>query len=437
MKDELIKLLKLESIDLNKELSFIHNDKDSLKVHVFLNDKFVSCPVCGSISIRKNGYRKKHITHSISTLEPCHIILYSKRFLCVDCRKSFIEENPFSYKFSKTSTLTVLLVLEDLKSHTSTFSSVAKSYNITSQTVANIFDYYIHSNRLTLPEILCIDEIYTKKLTKYKYSCVMINFLNRKLIDVLPSRHKLHLIDYFSKIPVKERMNVKYVIIDMYLPYKEVAKSVFFNCKIAVDSFHVISHLNRAMDQIRLSIMKKFAKGKSPIKESNMYYYMLKKYHYFFKMNFDKIPDKEMKIYKIHSKWDKYSILKYLLDIDSDLKIAYNLRNRYYEFNMTATYENCDEELDDLISCFLKNKFTVFNEFGRLLLHWRQEIKNSFIVIDNRRLSNGPMEGVNSRLKCLIKSANGYSNFSRFRNRCIYTINKDVPISLYTNKTKK
>jgi hypothetical protein len=47
------------------------------------------------------------------------------------------------------------------------------------------------------------------------------------------------------------------------------------------------------------------------------------------------------------------------------------------------------------------------------------------------------MEGVNSRLKCLIKNANGYSNFSRFRNRCIYTINKDVPISLYTNKAKK
>ena len=430
MRDDLIKMLKLDSIDLNKDLSFIHNDKDSLKIHIYLNNKFVSCPVCGSLSIRKNGYRKKHIVHSISTLEPCHIILHSKRFLCMDCKKSFMEYNPFSDTLSKTSHTTKLLVLNDLKSHTSTFSSIAASYNISTQNAINIFDKYIHARRLVLPEILCMDEIYTKKLTKHKYCCVMIDFLNHKLVDVIPSRHKFYLINYFSRIAVKERMNVKYVIIDMYLPYKQVAKAVFFNCKIAVDSFHVISHLNMAIDEIRLSIMRKYAKGKSPIKESSMYYYMLKKYHYFFKMNFDKIPDKEIKVYKIHSKWDKYAILNYLLNIDDDLKEAYYLKTKYQEFNASATFDNCDEELDDFINRFLNSKFSSLNKFGHLLLNWRQEIKNSFLVFDNRRLSNGPMEGVNSRLKCLIKNANGYKNFSRFRNRCIYNINKDVPISL-------
>ena len=223
----------------------------------------------------------------------------------------------------------------------------------------------------------------------------------------------------------------------MYVPYIVVAKSVFFDCKIAVDSFHVISHLNSAMDDIRLSIMNKYKKGKSPIKEADMYYYMLKKFHYFFKKNFDDIYDGNIKVNKIQSKWDKWEILKYLLEIDEDLKVAYHLKVRYQEFNATATYETCDNELPDLINCFLNSPFKAFVEFGKLLNHFKEEIKNSFIVIDNRRLSNGAMEGVNSRLKCLIKNANGYKNFSRFRNRCIYTINKDVPISLYTNKIKK
>ena len=437
MTDELINILNLKSININKDLSFAKNDKDSLKIHIYLNDSFVSCPVCGSISIKKNGHRIKHVIHSISTLEPCHIVLHSKRFLCSDCGKSFIEFNPFSDNLSKISHSTKLLVLEDLKSHTSTFSSVASSYNLSCQSVINIFDNYIHPRRLTLPKVLCIDEIYTKRLTKYKYCCVMLNFQTLKLVDILPSRHKFFLIDYFSKIPLKERLNVEYVIIDMYVPYKEVIKNVFFNAKIAVDSFHVISHLNYAMDKIRLSVMNNFKKGKSPIREANMYYYMLKKYHYFFKMNFDNIPEKEMPIYKIHSKWDKYEILKYLLSIDSNLKIAYYLKCKYQEFNYTMNYYNCDDELDSLIDEFLNNKYSQFQEFGRLLLHWKEEIKNSFTVIDNRRLSNGPMEGVNSKLKCLIKSANGYKNFSRFRNRCIYTINKDVPISLYNKKKNK
>jgi transposase len=38
------------------------------------------------------------------------------------------------------------------------------------------------------------------------------------------------------------------------------------------------------------------------------------------------------------------------------------------------------------------------------------------------------MEGINSRIKTIMKSANGYRNFNRFRNRVIYSINKNVPI---------
>lgn len=437
MTDELIKLLKLDKLNVNKDLSYVHFDKESLKVHIYLDIKFISCPKCGSINIKRHGYRIKHVIHSISTQEPCHIVFHASRFICADCNKTFLQANPFSEYLTRISYTTKLLILEDLKSHTATYSSVAALYNVSSRAVMNIFDSYIHSTRSTLPEILCMDEIYTKNLTKRKYCCVMLNFINQKLVDVVSSRHKYDLIDYFSRIPKKERENVKYVVIDMYVPYIVVAKSVFFDCKIAVDSFHVISHLNYAMDTIRLSIMNKFKKGKSPIKEADLYYYMLKKFHYFFKKNFDDIYNGNIKINKIRAKWDKWEILKYLLDIDKDLKAAYYLKAKYQEFNATASYETCDNELLDLINGFLNSPFKPFVEFGKLLSHFKEEIKNSFIVIDNRRLSNGAMEGVNSRLKCLIKNANGYRNFSRFRNRCIYTINKDVPISLYNINNKK
>ena len=56
------------------------------------------------------------------------------------------------------------------------------------------------------------------------------------------------------------------------------------------------------------------------------------------------------------------------------------------------------------------------------------EIGSSFIKVNGKRLSNGPMEGINSRIKTMMKSANGFRNFNRFRNRVIYSINKNVPI---------
>ena len=136
-------------------------------------------------------------------------------------------------------------------------------------------------------------------------------------------------------------------------------------------------------------------------------------------MNFEKIFNGETYIHKMKIKWDKHEIRRYFLSIDSDSEYAYYLKEKYREFNLTADYETCDEEFDKLIE--------EFREFGKLIKRWRKNIKNSFIRVNNKRLSNGPMEGINSRIKTILKSANGIKKFFRLRNRVIYSINKDVP----------
>ena len=50
------------------------------------------------------------------------------------------------------------------------------------------------------------------------------------------------------------------------------------------------------------------------------------------------------------------------------------------------------------------------NRFVRFLT-----IKN----VDKKRFSNGPAEGLNNAIKTLIKDANGYKNFDRFRKRVL------------------
>ena len=45
------------------------------------------------------------------------------------------------------------------------------------------------------------------------------------------------------------------------------------------------------------------------------------------------------------AKWTKHEIRSYLFSIDTDLRDAYFLKERYREFNLTANYEGCDEEL--------------------------------------------------------------------------------------------
>ena len=77
-----------------------------------------------------------------------------------------------------------------------------------------------------------------------------MNFFTKKIIEIYPTRLKIELIDKMIHLLESTRNLVKYVIIDMYMPYKEVTKAIFRNFIIAVDSFHVMKHLNDAMDVV-------------------------------------------------------------------------------------------------------------------------------------------------------------------------------------------
>lgn len=440
MNNDTIKLLNLEGINVDLTKSDIIKDANTLYCNIVLTKLDEICPECGSISYSLKDYQSKKITHSISTAFPCILKYKARRYICKDCGKIFYERNPFSLPDEKTSTMTRFLVINSLRSHTSTFSSVAKQYNLTPMTVMNIFDSWVDCKRKTFPSIICIDEIYTNKLSNSsKYAAVLLDFRTREIVEIYHSRHKAYLANRFTIIPEEERLGVRAVIIDMWDSYKELTHRYFKNSIVAVDSFHIINHLNKYLDKIRLKVMKRYLKSNvNRFIDHEMYYYMLKKFHYFFTKNYEDIYDGEIRIYKINAKWKKDEILKYLLSIDDDLKYGYELKEKYREFNLTAEYETCDEELTKLIDKFCNSHLEEYREFGKMIRRWKDEIKNSFIRVELRinnkgeqikkRLSNGPMEGTNARLKCIIKNANGYRNFSRFRNRCMFCINKNTPI---------
>lgn len=80
-------------------------------------------------------------------------------------------------------------------------------------------------------------------------------------------------------------------------------------------------------------------------------------------------------------------------------------------------------------------------KFGRTLRNRDQEIIDSFIVvgvrhkvdmetgqvvISDQKLNTNLMENRNSINKTIKKNANGYANWDRFRNRCLYVLRPDA-----------
>lgn len=285
---------------------------------------------------------------------------------------------------------------------------------------------------------MCFDEKHINgTITKNNYLFVITDFLKNNIYDILPSRHKNVISNYFKKIPYQIRDNVQYIVIDMWETYKDVANIYFKNAKIAIDSFHVMNLINKAMQTVRISVMQKFNNNAEEIENNHDYYYMLKKFKYFLVTEFDDITNKPIFVHKFNYHMTKHQVLKYLLDIDPKIKEAYYLTSRYREFNKTANINNCAMELEILLDNFYDTEIKEFNEVAKTISHWKEYILNSFITVESedsedkkimRRLSNGPAEGINAKLEIINTNGFGYTNFERFRKRCIYSINKNVAI---------
>ncbi len=405
------------------------------------------CPICGSNVLYKNGHTIKIVKHCTYYTSLFLVKCYIQNYKCKECNHTFREKNTFANENEQLSKETIFVILDKLKYHTATFESVARDLHLNRHTVMNVFDRYVeYIPSSTLPEIMCFDEKHINKgLSDKSYSFVILDWKNIKIYDMLPSRHKNTIENYFEKFSLETRKKVKYIIIDMWETYKDVAKRYFKNAKIAVDSFHVIEHINKAMNNARIKVMQKYNLKTDELDDNHPYYYVLKKYHSFFLKLFDDIKDFNYYSKKLKMWLDKYNLMKYMLDIDDELKLAYELSEEYREFNKTANEENCKEQLEDLIIKFFNSKLEPFIEVAKTLSTWKEYILNSFITIKDcfdedgkpRRLSNGPIEGINSMIEKININGNGYSNFDRFKNRCIYVINKEYIIRGTPKKSKQ
>ena len=91
------------------------------------------------------------------------------------------------------------------------------------------------------------------------YCCLLMNFITGEVIDVLPTRRKHYLIDYFTSIrgdiqnytlKRSELNNVKYISMDLYDNFRDVAQICFPDAVVCADSFHVTKHLTDDFNKI-------------------------------------------------------------------------------------------------------------------------------------------------------------------------------------------
>ena len=110
-------------------------------------------------------------------------------------------------------------------------------------------------NKEHLPEAICIDEFKSVKNIDGAMSFVFADYQSKSIIDIVEDRRLNSLTEYFSRFSLEARNNVKYVCMDMYVPYISLVNSIFPNAEIVIDKFHIVNLVSRAFNQTRISIM--------------------------------------------------------------------------------------------------------------------------------------------------------------------------------------
>ena len=412
------------------------------------------CPSCG-FRMHSRGIKNRTITHPI--LQDNYsliLILKQRRWRCTnpECRYDISESFKFVNKQRRTTNATDMLIVDAYRNLLETSASIAKRFHVSDSHAHEVFDRYVKLDRLPLTDAISIDEVHLDMDNDCRYALVIQDFHTGDPIDLLRSRRTNITEPYFVSIPSEERNQVKYLISDMYNPYIAYVEKYFPNAVSVVDSFHVIQWITRSIDNYIRQLIKKYRQRDREYQDNLSFeqqrpitlppsdeVYLLQKYRWLILANQSNIRyrnDPRMDAH-FHALMNTYDYEDALFRIDSNLQDFRDLKEKYVQFNSRngGNPIQARAEIKVLIQEFRESHYEIFRDFASLLEKYEDPIINSFIMVEkigngkiyDARLSNGPIESINRKVKDLKRLGRGFRNFEHFRNRFLYAI-RSAPV---------
>jgi transposase len=411
----MIKLQDEKLYFVNYEEAVIKGTKCAI-IHVKRLNETQSCPHCSSLSVVIKDYRIRTIKHHSFMGLNCIIKYHQRRKVCRQCNKVFNEFNTFVKPRQRLSNLVISGIMKECLEQQS-FKSIAKKLNISHTSVINNFAIQTSLTRLTLTETICVDEF--KGTTGDSVYCFILGDpVSQEIIDIVSSRRQDELEKYFKDIPQDERYKVKYVVIDLWDPYRSLFKFWLPKAKIIADRFHYTRILNDAFNSLRVKVMNQANKDKKDID-----YYFLKKFWKVLMKYSESLEKRIIYCAKLKRNISTTDILDYCLNINDILAEAYYLRDKALKMFKYSTIDNIESAINDW---FILEKQSIVREFDTVVntyVNWKQEIINSFIINPKtgKKMSNGFIEGKNNFCKVVKRNAYGFKSFPLLRAKILYS----------------
>lgn len=382
--------------------------------HAKLSYSPVYCTCCGGHgnSIIKYGFKTSLIKIIQVSNYNTYLSLKKQRFLCKQCNQTFIAHTNIVNKHCHISKATKLAISLEAKEKISE-KDIARRFNVSHVTVNRVINSHFTDyipNKEFLPKVLCFDEFKSTKDCAGAMSFIMCDGVTHNIVDIVEDRQLNSLIDYFSKYSLNARNNVEHIVIDMYSPYVSLIDKIFPKAKISIDRFHLVQLVNRAFNKSRIAIMKNYSKKNTPL------YNKLKKYWKLFLKSYTELSYERKMYCRSFKKYiSQKEIIDYLLEQNEELSMAYEVYQDFHYAIKKRSFEQFKLALEKHKT--IKNQYlkTSVNTFEKYLKHIENSLKYDY--------SNGPLEGINNKIKVIKRIAFGYRSFLNLRRRVFISCN--------------
>ena len=369
--------------------------EEHFEVTVIYGRERAICPQCDRVAIKEHDRRPQRKQDRRLRDKVVFLTLMKRRFRCSFCGKVFTEpDEVFGSRRRSSYRFREYLGQEALHQ---TVKRTALKEKVGEGLVRRCITEEI-GRRLEAkgveetPEFIGLDEFSVKG--RRLFHTAICDLVGKEVMGIIEGQGQRRVEEYLDSLPQPDK--VRAVAMDMHEPFRQAVQMCLPQAKVVVDKFHLIRHINNALDKVRSRLQG----GSIRDKRRDLF-----KSRYTLLKGGERLAD-----------WEKLK-LNQLFYRYPELKRAWVLKESFRAWYREADRSRAEEALGLLEERIAKDSLPEFKELLHTLSNWREEILNYF----DYRITNGFVEGKNNRIKTIKRTAYGYRNMDNFRMRILAT----------------
>jgi len=350
--------------------------------HLRILAKEIDCVHCGENTQELHQIRPILVRDLPAFGQPVYLRVPRRQFYCRSCQKYVTERVDFlNWRHQYTKRYEENIYQRVLHSNV---EQISREEGLTSEQIEGIFNSVSSSEKKDWGEVsrLSMDEV-SKRKGYREFVTVVSDVEQGCLLEVIDSHKQQEIIATLKKQPFEVRAKVKEVSVDMWAGFPKIVEEVFPNAAVVIDRFHVMKLLLDRLNKIR-RLVGVTTKGSK---------YLLLKNH------------------QNLTESDKVQ-LEQILSQSACLRFAYEMKEEFREIYQTSKSVQSGIKR---MQAWLVHAQVLYGKTAQTIREHLSGICNYFIS----GTTSGVMEGINNKIKLIMRLGYGLTNFDNLRSRLL------------------